>query len=308
MDVLIGYFGISNILSLNYIASSLNLLFFYLTWATLVMSQTPLRIELLGSCAMRVIFYWIPTLLFTAFDGLMPGLSSDLKLRRGPRPTGTEQLGIAINALINQLISAFIQGLVLFVRSHILMRKTPIFNIGTTLPLPWNMIIDILFILASREAIIYVVHRYVLHNPSRYKTLSGFHSIHHKYAKSPTFALKAHYAHPLDHFVLQFLPLYIPAYFRRVHLLTFFLTLAIVSLESAVIYSGYDIFWGFFGGTVRRIDRHHRPGGQYKDFGIWGFIDWVAGTSGSGSRPKKDGWGIDVKKRYQMRGTSGDAR
>lgn len=299
MDVLSAYLGISSILSSNYIASSLNLLFFYLTWATLVATQTPLRIELLGSCAIRVIFYWIPTLVFTAFDDLMPALSNDSKLRRGPRTTGKQQFEIAINALINQFISTCIQGLVHLACSHLRMRKKLLLNIGTTLPLPWNMIADILFILVSREGITYVIHRYILHNPNRYKTISGFHSIHHKYAKSPTFALKAHYAHPLDHFLSQFLPLYIPAYLRQVHLLTFFLTLAIVSLESALIYSGYSFFWGLIGGAVHRIDRHHRPGGQHRDFGIWGFIDWVAGTSGSGSRPKKDGWGADAKKRHQ---------
>ena len=285
-----GYFGLSSVLSSTYVASSLNLLFFYLTWATLVMSQPPLRIELLGSLAIRILFYWIPTLLFTAFDGLMPGLSSDLKTRRGQRVHARDIFWVGMNGLMNQLIATAIQGAIQFIYAQLLMRKSPVFNIGTTLPLPWNIVSDILSILAIREVITYVLHRYILHNSRRFPRISRFHSVHHRFAKSPNFALKAHYNHPVDYFLLQCLPLYLPAYLLRVHLLTFFLTLAIVSLESALIYSGYDFFWGLLGGTVRRIDRHHCPGGDRMDFGIWGILDWCCGTAGGRSRPEERGW------------------
>jgi Fatty acid hydroxylase superfamily len=296
MDVIMGYFGISNVLSSTYVASSLNLLFFYLTWATLIMTQPPLRIELLGSFAMRILFYWIPTILFTAFEGLMPGLSSDLKIRSGPSVGGKDKFWIALNGLMNQVIATVIQGLIQFSYSKLLMQKSSVFDIGTTLPLPWNIATDILLLLSVREVITYTLHRFILHNTRRYKQLSRLHSFHHRFPKSPTFALKAHYAHPIDYFLLQFLPLYLPAYLRRVHLLTFFVTLAIVSLESALIYSGYDIFWGLLGGTVRRIDRHHCPGGEHKDFGIWGILDWVSGTAGGRSRPEEEGGAINVNK------------
>jgi hypothetical protein len=295
MDVVMGYFGLSSVLSSNYVASSLNLLFFYLTWTTLVMSTPPLHIEILGSFAMRVIFYWIPTLLFTLFEVVMPGLSGDLKIRGGPRIRGKELFWIGLNGLMNQLLATAIQGAVQFTYARLLMRKVPVFNIGTTLPMPWHIVTDILSILAIREVITYTLHRYVLHNPRRFRILSRYHSVNHKFPKTPTFALKAHYAHPLDYFLLQFLPLYLPAYLLRVHLLTFFLTLAIVSLESALIYSGYDIFWGLLGGTVRRIDRHHCPGGEKMDFGIWGILDWVTGTAGGRSRPEEEGGAIDVR-------------
>jgi len=294
MDIILGYFGISSVLSSPYLSTSLNFLFFYLTWTTLIMTQPPLRIELLGSLAMRLIFYWIPTLLFTLFDTALPSLSGDLKMRHGPYIPAKEKAWIALIALTNQLLATGLQCLIHFSYSSLLMKKQPVFDAGTTLPLPWNMISDILLILCIREIITYSLHRYLLHNPSRYKTLSRLHAVHHRYAKSPCFSLKAHYAHPLDYFLLQLVPLYLPAYLRRVHLLTFFLTLAIVSLESALIYSGYDIFWGLLGGTVRRIDRHHSPRGQNMDFGIWGIIDWVAGTAGGRSRPEEEGGAIDI--------------
>jgi len=296
MDVIMGYFGLSNIISSNYVASSLNVLFFYLTWTTLIMSLPPLHIELVGSFAIRVIFYWIPTLLFTAFDNIMPQLSSDLRIRHGTLPSGRDQFWIGINGLTNQLIATAIQGLIQFAYAKLLMYKTPVFDIGTTLPMPWTLLTEVLLIFTVREILMYTLHRFVLHNPRRWRTLSRLHSIHHRHSKSPMFALRAQYAHPIDYFLLQFLPIYLPAYFRRVHLLTFFLALAIYSLESALIYSGYDVFWGLLGGTVRRIDRHHSPGGEKMDFGIWGIIDWVTGTAGGRSRPEKEGGAIDVNK------------
>jgi len=164
------------------------------------------------------------------------------------------------------------------------MRKTPVFDIGTNPPLPWNILKNIFLIIAIREVITYVVHRYILHNPRRFPRFSRFHKVHHQFAKYPTFALKGQYYHYIDYFLIQFLPLYLPAYLLRVHLLTFFLTLAFVSLESALIYSGYDIFWKLLGNTVQGIDRHHRPGGDRMDFGIWGILDWFCGTAGGMSR------------------------
>jgi len=292
MDMVMGYFGLSSLLSSNYVASSLNLLAFYVVWATLILSQPPLRIELLGSFAIRIIFYWIPTLLFTLFDTLMPGLSSDLKTRRGQHVPWKDKLWIGANGMMNQVIATGIQGVIQFVYAQLLMKKTPVFNAGTTLPFPWKVATDIILLLSTREAITYVVHRFILHN-KRYSFLPRCHSVHHQYAKTAPFSLKAHYAHPLDYFLLQFLPFYLPAYIRRVHLLTFFLALAIVSLESALIYSGYDIFWGLLGGTVRRVDRHYSPRGEKMDFGIWGIIDWVCGTAGGRSRPEEEGGAID---------------
>ena len=45
---------------------------------------------------------------------------------------------------------------------------------------------------------------------------------------------------------------------------------------------------------MRRIDRHYSPRGERMDFGIWGIIDWVCGTTGGRSRPEEEGGAIDV--------------
>ncbi|RMZ82565.1 hypothetical protein DV738_g1472, partial [Chaetothyriales sp. CBS 135597] len=49
-------------------STTANILFFYITWSTLVLSHPPLRVELIGSLAVRLVFYVIPSLLFLAFD------------------------------------------------------------------------------------------------------------------------------------------------------------------------------------------------------------------------------------------------
>jgi sterol desaturase/sphingolipid hydroxylase (fatty acid hydroxylase superfamily) len=263
------------------------------------MSQPPLRVELLGSFMIRVIFYWIPTFLFTVFDGLTPGFSSDLKIRGGKTISGKEKFWIGANGLMNQLIATSIQGAIQFIWSQLLKHKSPVFDIGTTLPMPWTLVTDVLSILAIREILTYTLHRFILHNSRRCPRLTRFHGVRHQFPKAPMFALKAHYGHPLDYFLLQFLPLYLPAYLLKVHLLTFFLTLSIVSLESALIYSGYDIFWGLLGGTVRRMDRHYSPGGDKMDFGIWGILDWVSGTAGGRSRPEEEGGARNVNAEVQ---------
>ena len=288
-----GYFGLPVLFGSTYFASSLNILFFYLTWTTLVLSHPPLGIELLGSFAVRIIFYWIPTLLFTLLELVMPGTSDDLKTRRGKHLTVDVMLWVGLITFINQVIATGIQGLLHALFVYTLAPKYPLFNIGTTLPMPWNIIKHTLIVLSLREILTYSIHRFLLHNTQRFTRLPRFHTIHHKYADSPCFALKADYAHPVDYIILQFIPLYLPAYLFRIHLLTFFFILAIVSIESAIIYSGYDIFWGLLGRTVRRIDRHHSPKGKSMDFGIWGIVDWNAGTAGGRRSETADTIGLD---------------
>jgi len=293
MDVLMGYFGLPALFGSTYFASSLNVLFFYMTWMTLVMSHPPLGIELLGSLVVRIIFYWMPTLLFILLELGMPGTSGDLKTRRGKRITADVLLSVGLITVMNQVIATGIQGLVYTLFTYIFTPKYPLFNIATTLPMPWNIVKHTLMVLSLREILTYSIHRFLLHDSKHFPRLSRFHTVNHRYADSPCFSLKAHYAHPLDYVLLQVIPFYLPAYLFRIHLLTFFFILAIVSLESAIIYSGYEIFWGLLGGAVRRIDRHHSPDGESRDFGIWGIIDWSAGTAGGKSR-SEEGGAIDL--------------
>jgi len=279
-----GFFGLSSALYSNYVASSLNMLFFYLTWVTLVLSQPPIRIELIGSIAVRIIFYWFPTLFFTTFEALMPESTNDWKIRRGEPVSGHDKFWIGLTGLTNHLIVTLLQGILEYMFTQLLPHRRPIFNIGTTLPMPWTILKHVLLVLTIRELITYFLHRYLLHSKHSSPRLTNYHSKHHNFSQSSNFALKAPYAHPIDFLVLQALPLYLPCYTLRLHLLTFFLILAITSLEATVTYSGYDVFWGVVGNVTRRVERHHAHGGEEGDFGIWGPWDWILGTVGGRRR------------------------
>jgi hypothetical protein len=63
------------------------------------------------------------------------------------------------------------------------------------------------------------------------------------------------------------------------HLLTYLVLLSIVSLEESVTLSGYSNIPGIMlGGFARRQDFHSRSRGK-GNFGPWGFLDWIHGTS-----------------------------
>lgn len=63
------------------------------------------------------------------------------------------------------------------------------------------------------------------------------------------------------------------------HLLTYLLLLALVSLEETLTLSGYSNIPGIiFGGFVRRQDLHSECRGR-GNFAPWGLMDWIHGTS-----------------------------
>lgn len=59
--------------------------------------------------------------------------------------------------------------------------------------------------------------------------------------------------------------------------------LALISLEETFAYSGYSTVPTNFilGGIARRVDAHVACGGE-GNFGAWGLMDWVFGTSVGG--------------------------
>ena len=69
--------------SLTSWSTSLNLLFFYMTWSTLVLSHSPLKIELIATTALRIVFWLVPSLFFLLVDTLLPSLSESIK-HNGP--------------------------------------------------------------------------------------------------------------------------------------------------------------------------------------------------------------------------------
>ncbi|KAL9109373.1 MAG: hypothetical protein Q9227_006003 [Pyrenula ochraceoflavens] len=268
-------------------STSLNLLFFYLTWSTLVLSHPPLRVEIIGTLAVRLLFYVLPSLFFFCFDALLPSAAESLKAMgdaglplKGAKRSRMKETGkIVAWSLGNVLLSVLLQAGVELLFTDALGMKSAL-KVTTTLPMPWGIAKDLLKAFAMREILGYTLHRYLLHSSST--PLSSLHRTWH-HALSVPYPLTATYDHPLPHLLQTFLPTFLPALLLRMHLLTYLLYTALLSLEQTFAYSGYSTVPTNFilGGIARRTDMHVVCNGE-GNFGPWGLCDWVCGTSVGG--------------------------
>ena len=264
-------------------STTLNFLFFYMTWAILIRSNPPLQVELVGSLAIRVLFYLLPSAAFLAFDSAAPSLAMKLKEHGADAlAMGDEQGGprgrwwkITLVSTLNVLLGLLLQTGTELLLTRLLGVRSAL-KITTTLPLPWSIAKDVVLALLLREVLTYVFHRYLLHAESR---LGKWHVKWQHSIVSP-FSFVAHYDHPLAYLIHVFLPMYLPAVILRVHLLTFHLYLIIVSLEETFAYSGYNVLPTAFilGGMARRQERHLMGEGK-GNFGCFGLSDFLMGTS-----------------------------
>ncbi|KAL9127493.1 MAG: hypothetical protein Q9217_003649 [Psora testacea] len=265
-------------------STTLNFLFFYMTWAILIRSNPPLQVELFGTLGVRTLFYLLPSAGFLAFDSAAPQLAAGLKEHGDDAlAMGEEQGGrkgrwwkITMISIANVVLAALSQTALEFLFTRVLRIRSAL-KITTTLPMPWSIAKDLVFGLLLREVLTYALHRYVLHGAGL--RLAKWHKRWQHSILVP-FSFVAHYDHPLAYLVHVFLPMYIPALFFRMHLLTYHIYLAIVSLEETFVYSGYNILPTAFilGGMARRQERHLMGNGK-GNFGSFGFLDFVLGTS-----------------------------
>lgn len=271
------------IMSLPY-STSMNLLFFYMTWATLVLSHPPLRVEIVGTAVVRILFYLFPSTIFLLFDLLVPSAAVAVKAqgevglptgsKRG-RPSHREAM-VVIWALLNLVLSILLQGMIEYALTNGLGLRSAL-KVSLRLPYPWDMAKDLLGGFISREILTYFIHRFTLHSSgssvARYHR-SWYHSLNVPYP------LTAHYDHPIAYLLLKFLPTYGPAALFRYHMLTYILYLSLISLEETFAYSGYKALPTsvLIGGIARRADIHLLSGGD-GNYGTWGIMDWVFGTS-----------------------------
>jgi len=109
--------------------------------------------------------------------------------------------------------------------------------------------------------------------------VSRFHRSWYHSLRSP-FPLTAHYDHPIPYLFVKFVPVYIPAAVFRFHMLTYIIYLLLLSLEEAFSHSGYTSMPTglLLGGVSRRADLHVMSGGD-GNFGTWGVLDWLCGTT-----------------------------
>lgn len=287
LDAVVGLPALSFLLipTMTSYSTSLNLLFFYLTWSTLVLSHPPLRVEIVATLAVRILFYILPSAFFLLFDALLPSAAENLKtlgdsalpFKNASRQRTLRMLRVLLWSLVNIVMGVVIQALVELLFTRVLVIRSAL-RVTTTLPLPFGILKDLARGYLVREVLAYTLHRHALHE-SHSTTLARAHRDWYHSLPAP-FPLAASYDHPLPYLARSFLPTYIPAVLFRFHLLTYVLYLTLVSLEETFAYSGYSSLPTNFilGGVARRTETHLLCGGE-GNYGPWGLVDWVMGTS-----------------------------
>ncbi|KAK3181903.1 hypothetical protein K4F52_006807 [Lecanicillium sp. MT-2017a] len=258
-------------------STSLNILFFYMTWTTLILSHAPLKVHLIGVLAIRAVFWLLPSLVTLLFDVSLPSVAESIKHggRAGLPPRNGRKLTRILGlALFNSLLVIAIEGLASYAFMSFFGR--PEFRTSTTLPFPWHMLKHVVILLTAREALQYYIHRFVLHGSN------AIGELHQTYAHSSPgapFSLQLFTDHPLPLLLHRFVPLYLPSLFVRPHLLTYFLFVALVTLEEMFAMSGYTIVPGIMmSGICQRTAIHYADKGS-ANFGAYGVTDWAHSTS-----------------------------
>ncbi|KFA65948.1 hypothetical protein S40285_02356 [Stachybotrys chlorohalonatus IBT 40285] len=266
-------------------STSLNLLFFYMTWTTLVLSHPPLRVHLAGLLAIRTALCLAPALASLLLDTALPSVAEGIKYGgrsalppRNPRALST----LVALAMANLALLTAVEGACSWAFVRVV--GEPEFKTGTTLPLPWQMLRHVLITLTAREVLHYYINRHILHGQSSIASLHARYA-HHR-AAAP-FSLQLLTDHPLALVLHRFVPLYLPSLILRPHLLTYFLLVAVCTAEETLAMSGYNIVPGIvMGGIVQRTAIHYASRGA-SNFGAWGILDWLHGT-GSGRHVLED--------------------
>jgi hypothetical protein len=145
--------------SLTSYGTSLNLLFFYFTWTTLVLSHSALKIEFISTLAVRSFFLLLPTYLFLAFDTLLPGVAANFKEHGAAAIPTNERRSergrwirvVALNTC-NVLLGVAAQVGIEYLLTKTLKQKSAL-RIVSTLPMPIGMLKDLCKGFALREVL-----------------------------------------------------------------------------------------------------------------------------------------------------------
>ncbi|TKX19940.1 fatty acid hydroxylase-like protein 2 [Elsinoe australis] len=266
--------------------TSINLLFFYLTWSALIWTHSPRAIEMYGILAIKLLTFLLPGYGFLAFDYLLPGASASMKAggrRQLPAKLGQQKLlHVAGWATFNVLLGIGLQLVLEWVFATFGYRSC--LRVTMSVPLPWTMAKELVMAFIVRGILHYIIHRFILHAPSR-SQFAPVAKLHRQWAHGNKFifSLCAAYDHPACYLLVHWLPSYLPAYFWRMHVLTWLMFQTVVSLEALLIYSGYSALPSaiMLPGMARRVDKHFATGGR-GNFGHWGVLDLVCRTGCAG--------------------------
>lgn len=243
-------------------------------WSDIVATYNPHLIEFGGNIIVQVIFWWIPCIAFSSLHSIFPGFSEAHKIQPAPKqPTANDIHQSVIVALRNQFMVTALHGALVY--AAYTQGMPPTLRVTVELPSILELARDYVFCLLGREAMFYYSHR-VFHWRPLYKRI---HKMHHKFTAPVAFA--SQYAHPVEHIIANMLPIALPPLILRVHVVTMFIFLASMLIETSTVHSGYD----FLGGVARKHDRHHERFDVY--FGGIGVLDWLHGTGEDEKRRKR---------------------
>ena len=138
--------------------TTLNLLFFTMTWAILIKTNNPLHVEILGTFGVRLLFYILPSLAFLAFDSATPALAVGIKEQGDIALPMSEENGgekgrwwkIALVSIGNVSLGVAIQTGIELLFTQILHIRS-VLKLSTGLPMPWAIAKDLFLGLLLRE-------------------------------------------------------------------------------------------------------------------------------------------------------------
>lgn len=142
--------------------TSLNLLFFSLTWTTLALSYSPLQLEFFAPLLLRTALYLLPSALFLLLDLAIPSLMVEFKAQRtwglparqrgGTRKVGHVVAWSVVNVLLAVALQAGMEWLVtdVFSMRSLLVIKGNRWALNH-LPNPWSLIKHAAIGLVSRN-------------------------------------------------------------------------------------------------------------------------------------------------------------
>ncbi|EJD45378.1 hypothetical protein AURDEDRAFT_114179 [Auricularia subglabra TFB-10046 SS5] len=240
-------------------------------WAHLVQSHNHALIDFCAVQLVSFVSFWCFASAFVLVDVFCPNFSARHKLQAaGKQPTREEIVECLRVVGRNQLLSTFV-GVGLYLSG----RPSP-YSFSPRLPGLGEIIRDVILCALIREVLFYYSHR-LFHHRAIYAPI---HKLHHRF--TAPIALAAQYAHPVEHYVANVIPVALPPQLLRVHAVTWWIFLATQLMETSMVHSGYD----FFAGVARMHDLHHES--SRVNYGTVGLLDWLHGTWSSKSTRAED--------------------
>lgn len=240
-------------------------------WSQIVTNYSPEYIEILGTFAVHFGFSWIVSLVFTLVD-LSASQSMLEKYKIQPiskQATRHALLQCIPSAFQNQILTTVLHSIKLLVLRRVTGRFFG-YRIEHKLPSLAEILMDIPLCFIARDFLYYYGHR-VLHQPWFYRR---FHKQHHKFT-APV-AISTEHMHPVEHILVNILPIFIPSTLLRVHVVTFWLILTSAIAQGALGHSGWHLR-SVFGRKTTTHDAHHEMFNV--NYGTLGLMDWVHGTA-----------------------------